>query len=105
MADNKWTQERERAYLGDFVGYIGEQNFNRLRRIRDLLGLDFFGIDYTILDDGSLFIFEANAAMRHNFDHVRRFPYTGPHLQRISRAFHRMVEERAIARQRERANA
>lgn len=95
MADNDWTQQREKAYLGDFVGYIGEQNFNRLRRIRDLMGLDFFGIDYTILDDGSLFLFEINAAMRHNFDHVGAFPYTGPYLERISRAFHRMVEERA----------
>ena len=95
MADNGWTQEREKAYLGDFIGYIGEENFNKLRRIRDLLQLDFFGVDFTILDDGSLFIFEINAAMRHNYDHVPRFPYTKPYLQRISRAFHAMVEERA----------
>ena len=59
------------------------------------LRLDFFGIDFTVLEDGRLFIFELNAAMRHNFDHAPAFPYTWPHLRAISQAFHAMAESRA----------
>jgi tetratricopeptide (TPR) repeat protein len=91
MADNIWTQDRGAAL---FVGCIGAENFNGLQKIKKIIKLDFFGIDFTIMEDGSLFIFELNAAMRHNFDHVKRFPYTKPYLKGISKAFHAMVEAR-----------
>jgi alpha-ketoglutarate-dependent taurine dioxygenase/glutathione synthase/RimK-type ligase-like ATP-grasp enzyme len=89
-----WTQHEEKSFLNDPLGYLGRENFNKLCQIRDLIGLDFFGIDFTILPDGRLFIFELNAAMRHNFDHAKNFPYTEPHLKRISDAFEAMVQRR-----------
>ncbi len=94
MDKSEWMQAEERAFLGDPCGYLGCENFNRLHRIYDTIRLDFFGIDLTILPDGTIFIFELNAAMRHNFDHAGNFPYTRPYLERISDAFARMVRDR-----------
>ncbi|OZH55902.1 hypothetical protein AFK68_01615 [Hydrocoleum sp. CS-953] len=92
----EWMQAAEKSFLGDPYSYFGAENFNKLYQIRDLVGLDFFGIDLTILPDGTLFIFELNAAMRHNFDHAKNFPYTEPHLKRISHAFNAMVQKHFI---------
>jgi tetratricopeptide (TPR) repeat protein len=94
MNQQEWMQAQERAYLGDPCGYLGCENFNRMHTIRDLIGLDFFGIDFTILPEGTIFIFELNAAMRHNFDHAGNFPYTRPYLEKISDAFEQMVKNR-----------
>ena len=94
MDKTQWMQEEEQSFLNDPVSYLGTENFDKLYKIRDLVGLDFFGIDLTILRDGTLFIFELNAAMRHNFDHAQNFPYTEPHLRRISNAFDTMIQNR-----------
>ncbi|MGF1524946.1 MAG: TauD/TfdA family dioxygenase [Leptolyngbyaceae cyanobacterium] len=94
MAQNPWMQEKEKSFLNDPINYLGLQAFDKLRQIRDVVNLDFFGIDFTLLEDGTLFIFELNAAMRHNFDHAGNFPYTKPHLQRISGAFETMLQSR-----------
>lgn len=87
-------QEREKRYLADPQGYLGEPVFAALHAIRDLLKLDFFGIDFTVDRSGRLIVFEANAAMRHNYDHAGAFPYTRPHLDRVSQAFKDMVQTR-----------
>ncbi len=94
MQHTPWTQDAEKSFLDDPVSYLGQDNFERLGQIRDLIGLDFFGIDFTIAADGTLFVFEANAAMRHNFDHAGNFPYTEPNLRRISAAFEEMIQNR-----------
>ena len=47
-----------------------------------------------MLADGGMFIFELNPAMRHNYDHAGNFPYTRPHLDRISAAFNEMVQRK-----------
>ncbi len=94
MDKNQWMQETEQSFLNNPLGYLGTQNFEKLHKIRDFVGLDFFGIDFTVLPDGTLFIFELNAAMRHNFEHATNFPYTEPHLRRISQAFNAMIQNR-----------
>lgn len=98
MDSQAWTRERERSFLDDPEAFLGEANLKRLYAIHDLLKLDFFGIDFTILPDGRMLVFEANPAMRHNFDHVPSFPYTEPYLKAVSAAFARMVENRLAAR-------
>ena len=94
MQQHQWMQAEERAYLADPCGYLGAENFNRLKTIAQQVQLDFFGVDFTILADSTLFIFELNAAMRHNFDHADNFPYTEPYLHDISDAFEAMVRAR-----------
>jgi tetratricopeptide (TPR) repeat protein len=95
MDKTPWMQDEERACLEDFVSHIGSENLNRLHRIRDIVDLDFFGIDFTLREDGTLLLFEVNPAMRHNYDHVERFPYTRPCLDAVSAAFDAMVKRRA----------
>jgi tetratricopeptide (TPR) repeat protein len=87
-------QAREQEYLRDMPGTLGDANMRRLEAIRDLVGLDFFGVDFTVLPDGRLFIFECNAAMRHNYDHAGNFPYTRVHLDVVSNAFETMIARR-----------
>ena len=94
MDKTQWTQDAEKSFLNDPISYLGNENFDKLCKIRDLIDLDFFGIDFTITPDGTLFIFELNSAMRHNFDHAQNFAYTRPHLERISAAFDTMLQSR-----------
>jgi hypothetical protein len=58
--------------------------------------LDFFGVDFNVLDDGRILIFEMNPAMRHSFEHAQNFPYLIPHAQRITDAFQAMITSRAL---------
>jgi alpha-ketoglutarate-dependent taurine dioxygenase/glutathione synthase/RimK-type ligase-like ATP-grasp enzyme len=94
MDKNPWTQVREQAFLHDIAEFYGSEIVARLHKVSDIMNLDFFGIDFTVTESGELFIFEANAAMRHNFDHANAFPYTRPYLQRISQAFQNMVTKK-----------
>jgi len=94
MIGQDWTQQAERAFLDDPFGVLGPDACEVLSRVSEVVGLDYFGIDFTIDPDGHVFIFEANATMRHNFDHAHAFPYTRPTLQQISVAFQTMVQER-----------
>lgn len=97
MDKHQWMQKEERRYLEDPIAYLGTRAFESLRKLSELVKLDFFGIDYTRLPNGDLFIFELNPAMRHNYDHIDAFPYTEPHLRRISKAFDYMVARRVEA--------
>lgn len=94
MDKERWMQGEEETFLDDPCTYLGKENFLRLHAIRDLVKLDFFGMDFVKLNNDALFIFELNAAMRHNFDHVKNFPYTKPHLRAVSAAFDQMVKVR-----------
>ncbi len=94
MSDHAAAQEREREYLNDPKAYLGDRTFAALHAIRDDFDLDFFGVDFCQMPDGTCLVFEANAAMRHNFDHAANFPYTRPYLEDISRAFMRMTRRK-----------
>jgi glutathione synthase/RimK-type ligase-like ATP-grasp enzyme len=94
MRANSWMMEEERAFLGDPKGCIGADNFAALENVAKIIDLDFFGIDFTLRKNGGVLIFEANAAMRHSFDHARNFPYLKPYAQTISAAFARMAADK-----------
>ena len=98
MSSTPSTQEDENRFLQDPAAYLGAKAIAALYAIRDTIDLDFFGIDFTLDSERNVIVFEANAAMRHNFDHAENFPYTRPHLERVSEAFAAMVERRAIAK-------
>ena len=98
MSSTPSTQEDEKRFLSDPTAYLGAKAIEALYAIRDTIALDFFGIDFTLDSERNVIVFEANAAMRHNFDHAENFPYTRPHLERVSEAFATMVERRTTAR-------
>ena len=94
MASSEHFQAMERHYLADPEAACGKAAWQAIHDVGQALQLDFAGIDFTVSAAGELFIFETNAAMRHNFDHVAAFPYTRPHLETVSRAFAKMMENR-----------
>ncbi|MEM6663178.1 MAG: hypothetical protein AAF666_13475 [Pseudomonadota bacterium] len=87
-------REREERYLAGPQEFLGRDVVDVLHKIAQIVRLDFFGIDFTVLPSGEVLLFEANAAMRHNFDHAQSFPYTRPNLERISSAFQQMIRRR-----------
>ncbi|NEQ42128.1 MAG: hypothetical protein F6K00_00625 [Leptolyngbya sp. SIOISBB] len=98
MSSTPSTQEDENRFLRDPMAYLGEKAIAALYSIHDTIELDFFGIDFTLDSERNVIVFEANAAMRHNFDHAENFPYTRPHLEKVSAAFTAMVERRATTK-------
>ncbi|MEQ3728940.1 MAG: hypothetical protein ABNH38_16120 [Tateyamaria sp.] len=97
MADDLEAQEAELHFLRVPEAVLGAGHMDRLAKIAEIIDLDFFGIDFSPLPDGRLLIFEANAAMRHNYEHLERFPYRKPFLDNISNAFDRMLVEKLDA--------
>jgi hypothetical protein len=68
MAQNAWMREEERRFLEHPEQALPAWN-GVLRAAGAALALDYVGIDCTMLDDGTLFVFEADAAMLvHGFD-------------------------------------
>lgn len=87
----------EKSFLADWRGYVGTANAERLEAVAEMVGLDFFGIDFTVDERGEVLIYEMNPAMRHSFDHGQVFRYKLPYDHAISDAFAAMVERRLAA--------
>jgi len=98
MKKNTWMQDEEKSFLEDFTAYIGIENTRRLESLHSIIKLDFYGIDFTIMDDNSILIFELNAAMRHSLVHAEALPYLTPYLNKISGAFEAMALGKIKAR-------
>lgn len=97
MSGDEDLQREEQTYLSDPEAFLGEANFRALHAVADIVKLDFFGIDFAVDPQGRILVFEANPAMRHNFNHAVAFPYTRPHLEAIGRAFTAMILKRTRA--------
>ena len=97
MRGDETLMAEEKSFLNDWKSYVGAANVDRIETVAERTGLEFFGMDFTIDADGSLFIYELNPAMRHSFDHARNFPYKLPYDQAIAEAFTRMVSQRMKA--------
>jgi len=97
MAKNQWMMDEEKAFMADPRQYLGERRYALLQGLYADIGLDFFGIDFTVLEDGTILVFELNPVMRHSFDHARHFPYLTAYLEEISQAFSDMIANRVRA--------
>ena len=94
MRGDEVLMAEEKAFLKDWKSYVGAANVGCIEKVAELTDLEFFGMDFTIDQDGKLFIYELNPAMRHSFDHARNFPYKLPYDQAISNAFQAMILKR-----------
>jgi tetratricopeptide (TPR) repeat protein len=97
MADHSWMQAEEQAFLDDPWRVFGTAQQEALRAVRDTIGLDYFGIDCALGDDGTLVVFEVNASMLVHGNN-EQFPYKTEAVERIKRAFHTMLEKRVPPR-------
>jgi tetratricopeptide (TPR) repeat protein len=75
--------EEERAFLSGPPTHL-----DIFREIHERIGVDFYGIDYSILPSGCVVFFEANAAMRSFYPEWREsFPETWAITQRLIHRF------------------
>jgi glutathione synthase/RimK-type ligase-like ATP-grasp enzyme len=88
----RWI-ERERRLLEGGVAVLPAAARDTLARLRQRIPLDFFGIDFALLPDGRLLLFEANATM--NFFPLSTHPlfaHTGmPVVHRARAALDRLI--------------
>ncbi|HTU71353.1 MAG TPA: tetratricopeptide repeat protein [Candidatus Baltobacteraceae bacterium] len=94
MRESPALRAEERAFLEAPERVVPA--WNRLMpQIARAIGLDYFGIDATVLPDGRLFVFEADAGMLvHDEDARDVFAYKRPHVARIREALHAAIAVR-----------
>ena len=90
-------REEERRFLAEPDAALGAAAMTALGLIGTRLGLDYAGIDFGILPDGRILVFEANATMLVHPEHEACFAYRNPAVLAIQSAFDAMLERRAAA--------
>jgi tetratricopeptide (TPR) repeat protein len=99
MLRDAWKIAEERRFLEDSRAALGERATRALETIAERLALDYAGIDFTLLPDGRLLAFEANATMLvHREAPDGPLAYKNLYVQRIADAFERMQAARMGAR-------
>src|SRR5690606_32383691 len=88
MAGREETKLREKNFLGDWSSMIAPAALNSLEIIGRKLGLDYVGFDFAIRPDGTLLVFEINAAQNVFLKlDEKNFPYMVPARQSIIEKF------------------
>jgi len=96
MEDDKARQLEERFFLGDPASALGAAAMAAIAEVGHRLGLDYAGIDFSVLPDGRAVVFEANATMLvHPEEADGEFAYKNPSAARIFAAFQAMVAARS----------
>lgn len=99
MAAHAERRAEEARFLADPVATIGPGAWAALGRVRDMLGLDYAGIDFALDGDGRIVVFEANAAMTVlPPDPDPRFTYRAPASAAIAEALRVSIRSRLTAR-------
>jgi tetratricopeptide (TPR) repeat protein len=95
MEAHAWKLDEERRFLDDPRAALGDTAMAAIAAIGRQLDLDYAGIDFTILPDGQLFVFEANATMLVHFERSGgALEHRNAHVQRIVDAFDRLLASR-----------
>lgn len=95
MLSPSWKREEERRFLEDSERALGYRAMRAIGEIGRRLDLDFCGIDFSLLPDGRVLVFEANATMLvHLQDSPEAFPYKHEHVPKILGAFETMLASR-----------
>ena len=98
MAPRPETHAEERAFLADFRSLLGNQALAAVDSIDDRLGLDYFGIDCSPQDDGSLVLFETNACVNVFYPNQKPFEYANTQVETIRAALNKLILQRANVR-------
>ncbi len=93
MLKNDWKIAEERQFLQNTANVLGQKAMAAIVEIGHRLNLDYAGIDFTILPDGRLFVFEANATMLvHRVNHEGVLAHKNAYIQAIADAFENMLQ-------------
>ena len=97
MLAEPWKREEERRFLEDHAAVLGPTAFAALTAIGQRMDLDYAGIDYSVLPDGRVLVFEANATMSVVLPDAALYPYKQAPVKAIYGAFQAMLERRRTA--------
>ncbi len=91
-----WKRDEEQAFLENPVAVLGGSTMATIEAIGRQTGLDYAGLDFSVLPDGRVLVFEANATMLvHLNDSLADFPYKHACVPAITRAFADMLDRHA----------
>ena len=85
----------ELRFLVDPASALGEGAMAAIAEIGRRLDLDYAGVDFSVLPDGRLLVFEANATMLTHPETDPAFAYKNPYVERITAAFQALVQRLA----------
>lgn len=94
MLAEPWKREEERRFLETPAIALGPAAAAAVAAIGQRMDMDYAGIDYSILADGRVLVFEANATMSVILPDAEEFPYKQSHVKAIFSAFDDMLERR-----------
>lgn len=98
MDAQAWKLEEEKRFLLDPQTALGAAAMQTLREIGARLDLDYAGVDFSLLPDGRMLVFEANSTMLvHPENADGPYAHKNAHVQRILDAFEAMLTERIAA--------
>ncbi len=94
MANQAWMRAEEEAFLRNPHAVFNAGHMEALRTIQTIVGLDYFGIDCALDQNGNMLVFEVNATMLvHGESAV--FAYKEPYVAQIKKAFDIMLGKAA----------
>ncbi|WP_205962906.1 hypothetical protein [Pararobbsia silviterrae] len=95
MLPAPWKLEEERAFLKDPAKALGTDALATLENIAKRLDLDYAGIDFSLMPDGRVLVFESNATMLvHPEPHASPLAYKNTYVDAIVDAFAQLIESR-----------
>jgi hypothetical protein len=91
-------QTEEARFLADPQAVLGAQAWQALREVGARLALDYAGIDFALLADGRVLVFEANATMLvHREPQGSELAYKNPYVDTLQRAFAALLQRRSAS--------
>jgi tetratricopeptide (TPR) repeat protein len=87
-------QAEEMRFLEDPAQAVGETAWAAIGAVGRRLDLDYAGLDFSILPDGRVLVFEANATMLVHREAEGPLARKNPYVERITSAFQALVEAR-----------
>lgn len=95
MVEAPWKLDEERRFLADPFAVLGKRASEAISAIGRRLDLDYGGIDFSLMPDGRVLVFETNATMlTHREARSGPLAHKNPYIDRIIDAFERMVRAR-----------
>jgi Tfp pilus assembly protein PilF len=95
MESHPWKIEEENVFLRDPEASLGRTNMDALRSIGARIDLEYAGIDFSIMEDKQILVFEANPTM---LVHPERIggpvEHKNVYVFRIQRSFEEMLKRR-----------
>jgi hypothetical protein len=97
MAESPAKRAEEAALMAAFEVDFAARHRQALADLADLAGLDYFAIDCAETPEGKLLVFETDTAMIvHDMDPPGLYPYKGPQMAKIFRAFREMLHAASL---------